>query len=462
MTEQEFLALKKEKDEANFSALGFNPYCKVVFEDVDGTGGSASATCPFCGGHIQFDAPEEYGDLTECCIEDKEGESFNVSNCPKCLNGIDEGSAVERGKTGNRIFNNAVRSIVERIVDENLSLILVILTKNRFLDLNEDIKLRDISDPDNIVNFIIPLAHLLRLNYRNGIIEEALNIDEITLDDIMLKVVPNSDKSVCEKYKVGELVPIRNFLLNKDLDISLIKEEVSENEMKIIEDENNGEILYDNDDIEVENEVDESLDEKLSEMIESDFEKEIENDKEDIEIEEESEENIENYDDFIGIKENNERMSDEEIENAMKTMKAYEDSLGIEIENEEKNNKIGEESESIKTVEDLMNDLNQNTKNVKLNKDSLDIEIETVEDDDDYEKPDDEVDNEYGITIESTDQDVGVENNETFDCDPDDIVIENDDNKSESKVIEFDGLTITVGNNKTNNGFGDIFRNLFQ
>lgn len=437
MTEQEFLALKKEKDEANFSALGFNPYCKVVFEDVDGTGGSASATCPFCGGHIQFDTPEEYGDLTECCIEDKEGESFDVSNCPKCLNGIDEGSAVERGKTGNRIFNNAVRSIVERIVDENLSLILVILTKNRFLDLNEDIKLRDISDPDNIVNFIIPLAHLLRLNYRNGIIEEALNIDEITLDDIMLKVVPNSDKSVCEKYKVGELVPIRNFLLNKDLDISLIKEEVSENEMKIIEDENNGEILYDNDDIEVENEVDESLDEKLSEMIESDLEKEIENDKEDIEIEEESEENIENYDDFIGIKENNERMSDEEIENVMENMKASEDDSDIEIENDEENNMI-DELDAIKTVNSLMNDLNSETYH-------------------------DDIDNEYGITIESTDQDVGVENNETFDCDPDDIVIENDDdNKSESKVIEFDGLTITVGNNKTNNGFGDIFRNLFQ
>lgn len=437
MTEQEFLALKKEKDEANFSALGFNPYCKVVFEDVDGTGGSASATCPFCGGHIQFDTPEEYGDLTECCIEDKEGESFNVSNCPKCLNGIDEGSAVERGKTGNRIFNNAVRSIVERIIDENLSLILVILTKNRFLDLNEDIKLRDISDPDNIVNFIIPLAHLLRLNYRNGIIEEALNIDEITLDDIMLKVVPNSDKSVCEKYKVGELVPIRNFLLNKDLDISLIKEEVSENEMKIIEDENNGEILYDNDDIEVENEVEESLDEKLSEMIESDLEKEIENDNDDIEVEEESEESIENYDDFIGIKENNERMSDEEIENVMENMKASEDDSDIEIENDEENNMI-DELDAFKTVNSLMNDLNS----------------ETCHDD---------IDNEYGITIESTDQDVGVENNETFDCDPDDIVIENDDdNKSESKVIEFDGLTITVENNKTNNGFGDIFRNLFQ
>lgn len=459
MTEQEFLALKKEKDEANFSALGFNPYCKVVFEDVDGTGGSASATCPFCGGHIQFDTPEEYGDLTECCIEDKEGESFNVSNCPKCLNGIDEGSEVERGKTGNRIFNNAVRSIVERIIDENLSLILVILTKNRFLDLNEDIKLRDISDPDNIVNFIIPLAHLLRLIYRNGVIEEALNIDEITLDDIMLKVVPNSDKSVCEKYKVGELVPIRSFLLNKDLDISLIKEEVSENEMKIIEDESNGEILYDNDDIEVENEVEESLDEKLSEMIESDFEKEIENDNDDIEVEEESEESIENYDDFIGIKENNERMSDEEIENVMENMKASENSSDIEIENDEEKDNVIDELDTFKTVNSLMNDLNPDT-------DCSDIEIETVEDNDNYEKPDDEIDNEYGITIESTDNDVGVENNETFDCDPDDIVIENDNDSSvseeKSEVIEFDGLTITVGNNKSNNGFGDIFKNLFQ
>ena len=98
--------------------------------------------------------------------------------------------------------------------------------------------------------------------------------------------------------------------------------------------------------------------------------------------------------------------------------------------------------------------------------DCSDIEIETVEDNDNYEKPDDEIDNEYGITIESTDNDVGVENNETFDCDPDDIVIENDNDSSvseeKSEVIEFDGLTITVGNNKSNNGFGDIFKNLFQ